>query len=181
MTPEQILSIVAGYFKVTPEDIKSINRCTNIRVARNIAIYFTTRVTTFSLNQIGAIYNRDHTTIINSRNRVIDAIETNDFLYIGHVGMLKQKITEPVADVEFDELDTLKDSQINKNMRVLRRKVITLQNQVLDMEQDNKILQGRIRYLEGQLNKSNVVKMPFVRAKPDHTNTSPMGIALAGK
>ncbi len=67
---ERILIAVAKKYGVTVEDIKSKKKTDNIANARHISVYIIRKETGLSLKDIGKIFNRDHTTIMASVNKV---------------------------------------------------------------------------------------------------------------
>ncbi|PJF28619.1 MAG: chromosomal replication initiator protein DnaA [Phototrophicales bacterium] len=71
VTSADILRATADYFKLTVEDITGSSRVSKINFARQIAIYLLREQTDYSLNQIGALFNRTHSTILHSYNKVI--------------------------------------------------------------------------------------------------------------
>lgn len=67
----KIQKTVAKYFHVTTDDIKSKSRKEPLTTYRHIAIYLCKNLTSNSLQKIGKQFsNRDHTTIINSINKI---------------------------------------------------------------------------------------------------------------
>ena len=62
--------IVARKYDVSTDDIKSKKKTGNISSARHVAIYVIRTLTTLSLKEIGAIFSRDHTTIMASLEKV---------------------------------------------------------------------------------------------------------------
>lgn len=71
ITPESIREATARHFATDVETLQSKRRDRNTATARHVAIYLTREMTPLSLPQIGALYgNRDHTTILNSIERV---------------------------------------------------------------------------------------------------------------
>ena len=70
---EKILSVVAKKNGLRPEDLKSKKRQENIAQARHVSIYIVRNLTSLPLQTIGQIFNRDHSTIMSS----IDKVEIN--------------------------------------------------------------------------------------------------------
>ena len=68
--PEDIIAETARYFQVTPEDIKSVRRQKNIATARHVSAYLIRILTSYSLESIGAVLNRDHATINSSIKKI---------------------------------------------------------------------------------------------------------------
>ena len=69
-TVDGIIDIVAGYYNVSVEDIKSTNRAAKTAYARQIAIYLAKEMTNESFPFIGNCFNRKHTTIMYSHQKV---------------------------------------------------------------------------------------------------------------
>lgn len=74
ITVDKIICDVAEIYNVTPEDIRSNKRSSQISIARKVAIYVVREITQMSLVTIGHEFgNRDHSTIVYS----INSIEAN--------------------------------------------------------------------------------------------------------
>lgn len=74
---DHIINVVCEMFNVDVEDVKSRSRKRNFTEPRQIAIYFIRQKTNLSLKKIGAIFSRDHSTVINSIEVVTDSIDVN--------------------------------------------------------------------------------------------------------
>lgn len=71
LTPEGITNHVAGYFKVSVEDLKSKRRTHNIVYPRMMAMYLIRKFTDYSLQSIGDAFGaRDHTTVIHAVTKI---------------------------------------------------------------------------------------------------------------
>ncbi len=70
ITVEGIIDITAGYYNVSPEDIKSTNRSAKTAYARQVAIYLAKEMTEESYPSIGNCFNRKHTTVMYSHQKV---------------------------------------------------------------------------------------------------------------
>jgi len=70
---EKIIFSVSKAYGVDVESMKSKKKTNNIANARHIAIYIIKKMTELTLKEIGAIFNRDHATVISS----IDKVERN--------------------------------------------------------------------------------------------------------
>lgn len=70
VTVDGIIDIVAGFYNVSVEDIKSTNRAAKTAYARQIAIYLAKEMTGESFPYIGNCFNRKHTTIMYSHQKV---------------------------------------------------------------------------------------------------------------
>lgn len=62
-TVDRIIACVARHNSVSIDDIMGTVRKKNIKNARNVAMYVVRYITGMSLPQIGAIFNRDHSTV----------------------------------------------------------------------------------------------------------------------
>jgi len=62
-TVDRIIACVARHNSVSVDDIMGTVRKKNIKNARNVAMYVVRYITGMSLPQIGAIFNRDHSTV----------------------------------------------------------------------------------------------------------------------
>ncbi len=91
LTVEGIIDIVAGFYNVSVEDIKSTNRASKTAYARQVAIYLAKEMTGESFPYIGDCFNRKHTTIMYSHQKVKSDIAVDRHL--------AQDITELTAQV----------------------------------------------------------------------------------
>jgi len=60
LAPEQVVEVVAGYFKTTPQALSARSRRRDVVVPRQLAMYLARRYTTASLQRIGESLGRDH-------------------------------------------------------------------------------------------------------------------------
>ena len=67
---ERIIRVVCKKYGVTEEDIKSKKKTDTVTNARQVAIYFIRKNTDLSLDEIGKIFGRDHSTVIYSLNKI---------------------------------------------------------------------------------------------------------------
>ena len=75
ITIEYIQEIVANYFNVTVDDLKSARRTKSITYPRQIAMYLCRKNTDNSLPKIGEEFGgRDHTTVIHAYEKISDAL-----------------------------------------------------------------------------------------------------------
>ncbi len=93
ITPELILSCVAGYYQLTPELVRGSSRKKEIALARHVAVYLTREMTDLSLPRIGDAFSRDHSTIINSCEKVA-ALSASDPRMRTALADLRQMIKE---------------------------------------------------------------------------------------
>ena len=76
-TPDMIIEETARFYSITPEDIRGKNRSKNVALARQIAIYIIRTRANLSLTDIGSIFERDHTTVLHSVNKIEQDIKTD--------------------------------------------------------------------------------------------------------
>lgn len=65
---EKVIKRVSEYYGIPADDIKSKRRTKEIAQARHVSIYIINRVTTMTLDNIGKIFGRDHSTVLSSIN-----------------------------------------------------------------------------------------------------------------
>lgn len=90
VTVDKILTNVSRHYSVSVEDLKGKKRTQDIAMARHISIYIIRTMTEMSLPAIGKVFNRDHTTIINSLEKVETEIKANPTLDIEIKALLKE-------------------------------------------------------------------------------------------
>ena len=64
--PDYIIARVADYYNITPEEITGKGKTRNVSDARQMAIFLTRKLTGLTLEKIGTILNRDHSTVLHS-------------------------------------------------------------------------------------------------------------------
>ena len=75
---EMIQQVVAEYFKITINDMKSKKRTKNISMPRQIAMYLIRKLTRHSLPEIGnAFGGKDHTTVMHSYKKIEEDINNS--------------------------------------------------------------------------------------------------------
>lgn len=76
-----IQDIVASYFNLRIEDLKSQRRTRNVAYPRQIAMYLSRKLTDMSLPKIGEEFGgRDHTTVIHAYEKISENINTDENL-----------------------------------------------------------------------------------------------------
>ncbi len=71
VTVEKVINEVSHIFSVSPEEIRSQNRNSQVSTARQVAIYVISKVTGLSYTSIGKEFGgRDHSTIVYATNKV---------------------------------------------------------------------------------------------------------------
>ncbi len=92
ITTDLIMAIVAEYYAVTVEDLKSKRRNREITVPRQIAMYLVRELNGASLPRIGLEFGgRDHTTVIHACDKVAEDLR-RDAQLRGAVETLKKRI-----------------------------------------------------------------------------------------
>ena len=91
VTVEGIIDIVAGFYNVSVEDIKSTNRAAKTAYARQVAIYLAKEMTGESFPYVGDCFNRKHTTIMYSHQKV-----KSDMAIDRHLAADIKELTEKV-------------------------------------------------------------------------------------
>jgi chromosomal replication initiation ATPase DnaA len=82
--PTQVDRIILAcclHFNITRQDIFSRSRKCHVNAARQIAQYLIYERSTRSSTEIGRIFGRDHTSVLNSLNRCRDAVYTQMDIY----------------------------------------------------------------------------------------------------
>ncbi len=77
ITIDGIIDIVGSYYNVSADDIKSTNRIAKTAYARQISIYLAKEMTGESFPAVGDAFNRKHTTIMYSHQKVKTDIATD--------------------------------------------------------------------------------------------------------
>ena len=81
ITVEKIIAEVADVYGVSPEDIRSSKRSSQISTARKVAIYVMREITQMPLQAIGTEFNgRDHSTIVYSISNIETAMKHDEHL-----------------------------------------------------------------------------------------------------
>ncbi len=75
-----IVDEVASYYNISPKDIKGSGRAAKIAEARQVAIYLCRELTKQSFPAIGDFFERKHTTILYSYEKIKEELETNNVL-----------------------------------------------------------------------------------------------------
>ncbi len=79
-TIARIIDVVAEHYGTTRACIISNQRYSVLIPPRHIAVYLASQLTGFSLPAIGRAFNRDHSSMLNARDKIIAALETDPAL-----------------------------------------------------------------------------------------------------
>lgn len=94
ITIDSIQDIVASYFNLRIEDLKSQRRTRNVAYPRQIAMYLSRKLTDMSLPKIGEEFGgRDHTTVIHAYEKISGNLKTDDSLQ-HTINDLTKKLTQ---------------------------------------------------------------------------------------
>ena len=93
ITPDLIIDSVADYYGLGSSLLRGNSRKKEIALARHVAVYLTREMTGLSLPRIGDAFGRDHSTIINSCEKVTKMIEEGGEMK-SVIADLKKIITE---------------------------------------------------------------------------------------
>lgn len=77
-TPEKILKKVADHYGVLPTDLIAKTKAREIVFPRQVAIYLCRQILQLPYQKIGAIFGRDHSTIMASVNQIKEKIEDKE-------------------------------------------------------------------------------------------------------
>ncbi|WP_424936822.1 MULTISPECIES: chromosomal replication initiator protein DnaA [Bacteria] len=82
ISPTDIITATAGYFKLTVDDLYGSSRSQQIATARQIAMYLCRERTNLSLPKIGQLFgNRDHTTVMYAYKKISDLMKERRSIY----------------------------------------------------------------------------------------------------
>lgn len=75
---EIIEKIICEHFDTTMEKLSYRSNCREIVFPRQMAMFFFVKFTRMSLNHIGRLFDRDHTTVINGSKTIRDLMDTDE-------------------------------------------------------------------------------------------------------
>ena len=77
VTPDLIIDAVSEYYGLGPQLLRGNSRKKEIAQARHVAVYLTREMTGMSLPRIGDAFGRDHSTIINSCDKITALLDSD--------------------------------------------------------------------------------------------------------
>ena len=92
VTIEKVFSFVSRRYGFSTEDIRGKKRTSDIVYVRHIAMYLCTEYTGLSLTAIGRQFGRDHSTVINARDNVINRMK-KDSAFDKEIRELSKELT----------------------------------------------------------------------------------------
>jgi len=82
ISPTDIITSTAAYFKLTVDDLYGSSRSQQIAIARQIAMYLCRERTNLSLPKIGQLFgNRDHTTVMYACKKISELMKERRSVY----------------------------------------------------------------------------------------------------
>jgi chromosomal replication initiator protein len=93
VTVDRILGLVARKYNVKREELLGNRRTKEIAFARHVAVYLILAVTEMSLPNVGKYFNRDHTTIMASRDQIEKKLRV-DPVFAVEINELRKEIGE---------------------------------------------------------------------------------------
>jgi chromosomal replication initiator protein len=92
VTAEKIFSVVTQHYKIKTDELLSKKRTKNIAFVRQLTMYLCRETTDFSLEKIGSLFSRDHTTVIHAIEKKIKPLIETDSETAKEVSDLIRKI-----------------------------------------------------------------------------------------
>ena len=90
--PENILNVCADFYRIKLDDLLSSSRKKEVVKVRNIAIYLCRELTTLSFPAIGDYFNKDHTSIIYSVNKIAKLSKDEEPELFEDIEVIKERI-----------------------------------------------------------------------------------------
>ncbi|MDN3311257.1 chromosomal replication initiator protein DnaA [Microbacterium oryzae] len=82
VSPNDIISVTASYFKLTADDLHGSSRAQSVAQARQIAMYLCRERTSLSLPKIGQLFGgRDHTTVMYAYRKINELMKEKRSVY----------------------------------------------------------------------------------------------------
>jgi len=66
----KMIEVIGEYYDISPEDIKGPRRWRSMVIPRQMGMAISSEITKHSLLEIGDVYNRDHTTVIQAKRSI---------------------------------------------------------------------------------------------------------------
>lgn len=78
VTPDDVIDAVCSYYKLQKSDLLGKNKKQEVARARQICTYLMCDMLSLPLVMVGKLLQRDHATVIHSRNKVTEYLKVND-------------------------------------------------------------------------------------------------------
>lgn len=92
LSPEKILTLVAGHFDLNKEDLIGKAQTRDIVFPRQIAMYFLRTKLSLSYLKIGKIFSKDHSTIISSVDQIVKNLEKKESKTLSPIESLEKQL-----------------------------------------------------------------------------------------
>lgn len=92
ISPDNIINVCADFYKINKEDLLSASRKKEVVKVRNIAIYLCRELTTLSFPAIGEHFNKDHTSILYSFNKIAKLGKDEDPEVLEDIEVIKERL-----------------------------------------------------------------------------------------
>lgn len=79
ITPDRVIEEVTRTYNVTRDEILSKAKNAEVVLARQVAVYITWRVLNLSYNAIGQVFDKNHTTVLYSINKMKEIIDNDPY------------------------------------------------------------------------------------------------------
>lgn len=90
---DAIIKAVANNYNLSFSDIKGKKRTKNIMMARQIAMYIAREMTEYSTTELGAEFNKDHTTVMHACQKIEESIK-NDPQLESNIELITRSLKE---------------------------------------------------------------------------------------
>jgi len=90
VTEKEVISTVATYYNITKNEITGKSRVKKIQTPRQIAMYLLRENYGCTLKKIGDLFSKDHSTVMNSCNKIKDEVKSNNVNMIKDISEIEQ-------------------------------------------------------------------------------------------
>ncbi len=94
LSPDAVTDIVARYYNMTMDDIKSSRRSKDVSNPRQIAMYICRRILNMSFPEIGVYFGgRDHSTVMHACDKITSEINSSNAALIADINGIKKRLS----------------------------------------------------------------------------------------
>lgn len=90
---DDVIKAVANHYNLSFADVKGKKRTKNIMMPRQIAMYIAREMTEYSTTELGAEFNKDHTTVMHACQKIEEAIK-NDSQLESNIELIMKTLKE---------------------------------------------------------------------------------------
>ncbi len=90
---DDVIKAVANHYNLSFADVKGKKRTKNIMMPRQIAMYIAREMTEYSTTELGAEFNKDHTTVMHACQKIEEAIK-NDSQLESNIELIMRSLKE---------------------------------------------------------------------------------------